>query len=340
MGRISHLAVGLATFAVTAAPAMPAPRSPVMSVMTYNVHGLPWPIAEDRAASLSAIATQLRAMRAAGHQPDIVALQEAFVPDAKAIGLAAGYRYIAFGAPAEDSASATTPDDRRFVAVGSMLRGERAGKHVGSGLAIFSEYPIVGVRRMSYPICAGYDCLANKGVLAASIAVPGIVGPVTFIDTHLNSNGAAGVLEPRALYAYERQIDLLNGFIESVARSDGTILVAGDFNVGRDVARRSYFAQRMFRGPIALTFGTRQCQKTPLCQVKQPADVAQSTGRAKDWLMYRSSNAVSIRPICLSAPFGHNSASAMLSDHVGIMITFVLGDGNNRTKQPLVLARR
>ena len=338
--RVRNIGLCAVALAACAAPAVASDPHATISVMTYNVHGVPWPVAEDRAASLSAIAAQFRTMRAAHRQPDIVALQEAFVPDAKAIGIAAGYRYIAFGAPAEDSSPATTPDDRRFVSEGSMLRGERVGKHVGSGLAIFSDYPILAVRRISYPVCAGYDCLANKGAMAASIAIPGMARPVTVIDTHLNSNGATGVSEPRALYAYKRQIDLLDGFIGAVARPDAAILVAGDFNVGQDLARRSYFARRMFGGPIALTGGSLRCRMTRACVVSEPADIAISTARAKDWLMYRAPNALSIRPLGLSAPFGHDGANAMLSDHVGVMLSYALDDVSIRSRPRAMLASR
>ena len=205
-----------------------------------------------------------------------------------------------------------------------MLHGEGVGKHVGSGLAIFSDYPILAVRRISYPVCAGYDCLANKGAMAALIAIPGVARPVTVVDTHLNSNGATGVSEPRALYAYKRQIDVLTGFVGAVARSDSPVLVAGDFNVGKDIQRRSYFAQHMFGRSLALTAGSLQCRTSPACRVIQPADVAFSAGRAKDWLMYRSATTVTTRPVNLSAPFGHDAANAMLSDHVGVMIDYEL----------------
>ena len=327
--RNGKLVVGLAALtasmaAATGAAAAATDTGSTVSVMTNTVHGVPWPIADDRPRALAAIAAQLRAMRAAGRQPGIVAVQESFVADAKAIGAAAGYRYVAFGADADAAADPTTPADRSFVADGSIWRGERVGKHVDSGLAIFSDYPILAVRRISYPVCAGYDCLANKGAMAALIAVPGVAGPVTVIDTHLNSNGATGVSEPRALYAYRRQIDMLSDFIGSMARPGGTMLVAGDFNVGRDVARRAYFVQHMFGGTVPLIGGSLTCRQSRTCLVTQRADIAFSTGRAKDWLMYRPSTDIAIRPLALSAPFGRGPGNTMLSDHIGVMVRYAL----------------
>ena len=51
----------------------------------------------------------------------------------------------------------------------SFWRGERSGKVAGSGLQILSDYPIVAIRRQAFPeaACAGYDCLANKGIVMA-----------------------------------------------------------------------------------------------------------------------------------------------------------------------------
>ena len=307
---------------LTGAPATanPAPARDV-TLMTYNVHGLPWPIVEDRSAALAAIGNQLRAMRRHADAPEIVAVQEAFVDDAKAIGRTAGYRYAAFG-PAEDAPASVPRADDGFVADGSRMVGERLGKHVDSGLAIFSDYPILAVRRMAYPTCAGYDCLANKGAVAALIAVPGIATPIVVVDTHLNSNGASGAGSPRAIYAYRRQLDLLATFIGSLGAGNRPILVAGDFNVGRDLARRTQFDLRMLGGAASLQTAVATCRIAPRCTVAEPAGMAISIGRGKDWMMYRDSPTVRIRPVALAAPFGRAADGTMLSDHVGVSVRY------------------
>src|SRR6478735_10191093 len=61
-------------------------RNEPLSILTYNVHGLPWPIASNRSKSLRRIADRLAALRRMGLQPSIVVLQEAFTTDAKDIG--------------------------------------------------------------------------------------------------------------------------------------------------------------------------------------------------------------------------------------------------------------
>lgn len=323
--RIGSAKIGTALFGtmLLAAPAMASAPVRTVSLMTYNVHGLPWPIASDRPAALRAIVAQLRTMRAAGRQPGIVALQEAFVPEAKAIGRAAGYRYAVFGPDADlVSAAPMSMLDRAFAAAGGLFSGERVGRHEDSGLAIFSDYPIVGVQRMSYGVCAGYDCLANKGAVAARILVPGMATPITVVDTHLNSNTAAGVTPARAIYAYRRQLDQFSGFLASAGANVGPLLVAGDFNVGHDPARRTDFAAQMFGGPATLRAAVATCRIAPECPVDQPRGMLESLGRAKDWLMYRSSPAIALQPVGLGAPFGRGIDGTMLSDHVGIMARY------------------
>ena len=317
----AKMAAAMLAVALAGAPAMAGPTVRDLSLMTYNVHGLPWPITDDRSADLHAIGARLRSMRTAGDQPGIVVLQEAFVADAKAIGATAGYRYAAFG-PAEQSAAPVPRTDDGFVEDGSRLVGERLGKHVDSGLAIFSDYPILAVRRMAYPVCAGYDCLANKGAVAALIAVPGIATPIVVVDTHLNSNGASGAGSPRAIYAYRRQLDLLATFIGSLGAGNRPILVSGDFNVGRDLARRTQFDLRMLGGAASLQTAVATCRIAPRCTVAEPAGMAISIGRGKDWMMYRDSPTVRIRPVALAAPFGRAADGTMLSDHVGVSVRY------------------
>lgn len=68
---------------------LPKPQGD-LTVMTYNVKGLPWPVAWGRAAMLDAIGKRLARLRAHGRQPTVVVLQEAFTEDARRIADAAG----------------------------------------------------------------------------------------------------------------------------------------------------------------------------------------------------------------------------------------------------------
>lgn len=295
-----------------------------VTLLTYNVRGLPWPVATQRPAALDAIAVQLIALRRAGRQPDLVALQEAFIPEAKAIGRRAGYRYVAFG-PGLASPSETlgTVQDRAFLSEGGFMTGESSGKRVDSGLVIFSDYPIVGVHRTVYAVCAGYDCLANKGALAVQVVVPGFSAPLTVIDSHLNSGAASGASRERATYAYRRQVDALKQFIASVTPTGSPVLVAGDFNAGNRAERRSYFIDEML-ATSGLLAAELDCRPKLACAGGSPGGVAESIRRGKDWLLYRPSRSLSLWPVGLTALFGRAADGSMLSDHVGVAVTYAL----------------
>ena len=302
---------------------MPPTSSATITLMTYNVKGLPWPITADRTAALKAIARQLQALRSKGQQPNLVALQEAFVPEAKAIGKAAGYRYMALG-PGRDVPAATgNAQDLAFAADGSVLLGEGVGKRVDSGLVIFSDYPIVAVRRMTYSVCAGYDCLANKGAMAAQVAVPGLAVPLTVIDSHLNSGLASRTTRARMTYAFRRQLDALRAFVANVAVAGSPILIAGDLNVGHRRERLGYFNERMLSSATGFAAAESNCTSRS-CPGSGSDDVSESILRARDWLLYRSSAAVTVRPTNLVAPFGRAADRSMLSDHIGIIATYAL----------------
>lgn len=294
------------TSAVRAQPALQ------VTLLTYNVRGLPWPVATGRPAALDAIADRLIAMRRAGLQPNLVALQEAFTPEAKAIGRKAGYRYVAFGpGVASLSQPSRTAQDRAFLAAGGFMSGESSGKRVDSGLVIFSDYPIVGVHRTTYAVCAGYDCLANKGALAVQVAMPGLAAPLTVINSHLNSGTASGSTRERSTYAYRRQVDALKVFIASVLSTGSPVLLAGDLNAGNRAERRGYLTDQIL-GIGGLAAAENACGPKLDCTGGSPGGVAESIRRGKDWLLYRSSRTLSLWPVGLTALFGRAPDGSML----------------------------
>ncbi len=71
------------------------------------------------------------------------------------------------------------------------MMGEGWGKLMGGGLHILSDDPLARVEHLAFAHCAGYDCLANKGVMLVNVAVPGIPGGLDVVNTHMNSKAAA-----------------------------------------------------------------------------------------------------------------------------------------------------
>jgi endonuclease/exonuclease/phosphatase family metal-dependent hydrolase len=294
------------------------PVAAPLSVMTYNVEGLPWPARINRRASLLHMANRLRALRAAGRQPHIVLLQEVFSDDARAMARSAGYAFIAFG-PSADALGDARYGDVRPGSDPDRLHGEGIGKLLDSGLVILSDYPIGRVRSMTFgEACAGFDCLANKAAMAADVELPGAKGAVTIVNLHLNARKASGVAIDRANAAYRRQASALQRFLAATDRAR-PLVVAGDFNIGRSALRRAAITQALApRRPRAIDDALSRCLVAPrACRGAMSEDAVATHLRGKDrqFLFPGVDAGLTVREI--SVPFGHDRDGSMLSDHVG-----------------------
>lgn len=296
-----------------------------LSVLTYNVKGLPWPIAFNRSDALARIAAQLRSLKIEHKAPQIVVLQEAFTTEAQSIGPTAGYRYIATG-PAENELenAQMTPLDRHFISGARWWKGETEGKYVGSGLQILSDYPIIATRHVAFPAfaCAGFDCLANKGALLVTINSPG--GPIDVVTTHLNSRRASGVEDARSILAYRRQVGALTEFIKRYHDPRHPLIAAGDFNVGSAISRRlillgNAHGKWASHGLVRDALNEAVSQGYPLGQ-----DARYSMKRARDWQFYAAGANAALTLTDIAVPFGRDRDGAMLSDHVGYVARFLL----------------
>lgn len=295
-----------------------------LSVLTYNVEGLPWPLALGRGAALDRIAERLAAMRRAGRAPAVVVLQEAFVSGADALAVRSGYRWTATGPGAADlDTPAVAWLERDFVAAASWWKGERSSKLVGSGLRILSDYPIARVARAAFPVwaCAGFDCLANKGMLMVTVVLPGAPAPVDVVTVHLNSRRASGVDDARSLHAYRLQVAALGRFVRAHRGRGHALVVAGDLNVGRSIERRAAILA------VASEWSTDRVARDALSAandagVPLPPDARWSRRRAKDWQFFDGGTRASMAVDAISAPFGRDRSGAMLSDHVGYAATY------------------
>jgi endonuclease/exonuclease/phosphatase family metal-dependent hydrolase len=299
--------------------------SRTISILSYNVEGLPWPAASGRSNAADEIAASLEAQRQAGTAPHVVALQEAFGPDQKRIGRKAGYNYAAFG-PSHRFASSSpqTTDDRRFVDQASAWLGETLGKHANSGLAVFSDYPIVWTKRIAYPdyACAGWDCLANKGALAVALAVPGYSQPVVVVDTHLNSRSASHAANTRSLHAYQRQVDLLQRFVDQAAQGAGAVILTGDFNVGLDPVRQAYLGRHLLGADnLALAAEETECGQDCREMADPAAVTAADLKGAKSLIAFRDTVST-VTPGGRPTVFGLKPDGGMLSDHIGLAVRF------------------
>lgn len=304
-----------------------------ISVLTYNVKGLPWPVARGRDAAFAQIEQRLTAMRAKGGQPRIVVLQEAFTDRAKEIGKRSGYRYSASG-PSQTLAPAIGKEDNPalFLREASTLKGETEGKWLDSGLMVFSDYPIVAVRRAAFPAsaCAGYDCLANKGALLVELKIPDRAVPVTLVATHLNSRRGAGVDEQRSLQAYKRQIAILSQFVSASRQPASPLIVAGDFNASSVARRHALAAMPLLSSgasdPNAVRSGLDMLRPSLAPNGKTATEAAYIARRGRDWQFFLNGARMSVKPVSLRIPFGRENDGSMLSDHLGFSIAYSIGE--------------
>lgn len=331
-GSLLCFASACGTPAATGTSAPPArPFDGTLSVLTYNVEGVPWPFAWNRTPAFARIADRLRMLRRAGREPQIALLQEAFTRDAEAIGRDAGYPYVVAG-PSEAEVNGAPPaaSDLGFEAGASWWRGETGGKLVGSGLMLLSDYPIVRVRRMAYPAfaCAGFDCLANKGALLVTVRIPGAPSPVDIVTTHLNSRYHSGVSDERSLYAYRREAAFLSAFVARWHDPAYPLIVAGDFNAGWAQPRWSALRQAVASWPGAAPFQdaisdvarARATRGIPL-----PGDMHAILHRAEDWQFFTSGRNAGLDALAVRIPFGHEPDGTTLSDHIGYTALYRLG---------------
>lgn len=293
------------------------------SVMTYNVKGLPWPVAWGREEALLKIGDRLADLRIAGQQPSVVVLQEAFVGEAKAIGERAGYRYRVLGPTADSVAGGSeTPAVSR-----QWYLGETQGKQLDSGLLILSDFPVVEIARAPFPAdaCAGFDCLAAKGVVLVTIDLPD-KGRVAVATTHFNSRGASLAPVEETARAFAAQSEFLAAFLDREWSADVPLVLAGDFNVGRRPFRIAALPRALSKvsGRSGLTEGLRKIMAEDEAGIGRSPDARWIRMRARDMQFILDSEHGSLLPVGAAIPFGTERDGSSLSDHMGFTIHYRL----------------
>lgn len=182
-------------------------------LMSFNIKGLPSFILNgDYKATRYAVIGKLLAGRALkGDAPDVVLLQEAFTELTASLIEASGY-----------------PQKAEGPGTGSYLG-------VNSGLYILSRHPILesDSRAFSSKDCLSWDCMANKGVQFARIAVSGLPKPVEIYNTHLQAGREDTV-------ARQSQVKTLLEFYREKHKPGAPVFFAGDFNFRPGLGQKSF----------------------------------------------------------------------------------------------------
>jgi endonuclease/exonuclease/phosphatase family metal-dependent hydrolase len=316
---------------IPAGLADPGPALPfdgTISVLTYNIEGAPWPFARNRNLAFRRIVARLTALRRQGRAPRIVVLQEAFSGEARAIGRQSGYRYVVDGPAAADPAPAAASElDRQFLTGAHWWVGETEGRIADSGLQILSDDPVVRVRRMAFPdfACAGFDCLASKGAVLATVSIPGAPSAIEILTTHLNSRHSSHVADERSQVAFARQAGLLGAFVNRWHDPALPLIAAGDFNAGTAPPRLA-----ALRASVARWRGRfRNAVAAVLARTPPSPELRAIVAHGTDWQFYASGTAVPIDANRIEVPFGRDTDGGTLSDHMGYTVIYSVGAGRS-----------
>ncbi|MDZ4371748.1 MAG: endonuclease/exonuclease/phosphatase family protein, partial [Phenylobacterium sp.] len=285
-----------------------------LSVLTYNVRGLPWPIALGRDEALREIGRELAGLRRQGRQPDVVLIQEGFTHDVAVLVRESGYRYWARGPGRRES----TPFAGAILGARDVLRGEGVGKVFGAGLHVLSDAPILDVRHAAFNNCAGLDCLANKGAMLVRVAPDGLPTPIDIVNTHMNARKASRAPRSRTLPAHNGQVRELAAFISTHRAPGAPLVVGGDFNV-RNSPQRYYFdaLERPY------TVVSEYCATVQSgCGPDAPDPASEPWLSSQDLQAFRDGE-VQVKPVRAEQIFAAASGRA-LSDHPGYLVRYRL----------------
>lgn len=298
---------------VTRQSPTPPAETGELSVLTYNVRGLPWPLALNRAKALHDIGRELAAMREAGQQPDVVLIQEGFRNEIAALVRESGYRYWARG-PGRGERTAFEGD---IVRPRDPLKGEGLGKVFGAGLHVLSDVPILEVRTAAFNNCAGFDCLANKGAMLVRLQPDWSPTPIDVVNTHMNARKASGAPRTRSLPAHQGQTAELNAFLATHRDADHPLIVGGDFNVRNSAARYDHLTRAG-----SYTVVSEFCsQPGSGCGAGVPDAAARPWLKTQD-LQGFGDGAARVQPV--RSEFVFDRGAQRLSDHDGYLVRYQL----------------
>lgn len=186
-----------------------------LSLMTLNTWGFAWPLARDRKRRFSRIAKHL-----AGHDYDVVALQEMWGGAREALG---------------ETGLAWVGDEARTT---PRLRMEQSGLGVKVRAGLARGVKAVKGLVRSFSHHRSWDRVKDKGILG--VEVPVGEHTVAVVTTHLQ----AGLRHARIRRSQ------LDEILESVDAYDGPVVLCGDFNLfdasGEDRAGHASLAANGF----------------------------------------------------------------------------------------------
>lgn len=223
--RARRAALALALLLAARAAAAEPGRAIELSLLTYNIHGLPgWIAGDDPPARIPQILAKAKTY-------DVVLLQEDFAHHAVVL----------------------EHNPFRF-----LLRGNDAWSRLlqGSGLTTLANLESVATHRAPYGVCSGWigganDCLGHKGYLHTRLRLPG-GAEIDVWNTHLDAGSAEADRDAR-----RRQLEKLAAAIDATS-AGRAVVVGGDFNLEWDDTR-----DRALLDPFVRRLGLAVAGMTP-----------------------------------------------------------------------------
>ena len=274
-------------------------HSKVLKVLSYNIQGLPWPFALT-AKRFKDIGKVLEQRKKDGTAPDLVLLQESFIPKTKDLRKYADYPYVAKG----PGLCARMNTGRIACALGN------------SGIYILSLHPIVKQARTGFSKkhCGTADCWANKGVQMALIAPEGLPFQIPIFNTHMQAN------DP---YEADRiaQNSIIKTFLDEKNPEDLPFIFAGDFNFRPNLQSFHDFVQKtglLDVGQFCLNPGQTECK------IEEHSVPGEVFGGTVDHHFIRNVEGAeySIQPIYVEKNFKEPINGRMPSDHEGYEVHY------------------
>lgn len=250
----------------------------------------------------------------------VILFQEMFSGAAKRAVAASDYPAIVPGL--QRTTKPYAADHDKMAGKAKPLKGELGIKLVGGGLAIASRYPIVETALDAYGrrACAGLDCLSNKGVMLARIAMPGVPAPVDIYNTHMNSRGASGVSADRDGEAHARQAVAASEFIARTQDLTAPLIFGGDFNMRHSEDRWAEFSEYH-----PLTLVHEVCvDPASGCEVRMSWDGDAPWMDTQDLQFFADGEQLTVRPVRVESLFDGGASGPRLSDHDGFLVTYEL----------------
>jgi endonuclease/exonuclease/phosphatase family metal-dependent hydrolase len=204
----------------------------------------------------------------------------------------------------------------------NIFRGEIGRTLTSGGLAIATDYPITSAGYVPFArqSCAGFDCLSNKGILFAEVAIPGVPGLLDVFTTHMQSQRSSHVAVERHTEAHRRQLNELASYVRSSSPLTDPVLIAGDFNMRIADVRQYGFERTSAIGNVY-----RYCSENRVtCDVREDWGDDAVWREVRNLHLFQSGSVVQVRPVRVEDMFDGGASGPVLSDHHGFRVVYEL----------------